>query len=292
MRSAKLVFAGAVLVSTCAAIAQVAPVAGSSASTTSVFRDPFTGRTFQQQLVNVTVPTTVYEDKAVKQTYYEAQQRTSQVKHQQVVYVPQQSYVVETRLRGRWNPFRRPVYTYHYRPVTRWTPTIRDVMVPVTTQQFVPRERTVYVRQPVQRNQVTQQVVTTEIPSSTLPAAVPNQRFGQTLYAMQPQPRIRWPILARQQMLARPPSGMIASALPPRTFRQAPMVATAAPSTYGRSLLGDRMLANNVRPVAGWRPGSVVNPGANYAAPLRTAANPTYSGRSSLQAGMAPTVLR
>ena len=119
--------------------------------------------------MSVAVPQTTWETKEVTQTVYEPQVVTRNVPVHETVYVPQTRYILQSRVRGRWNPFRQPVTTYEYRPVTSWVPTTRTVNQAITSQQWVARQRTVQVPTPVQRTVAQQQLVQTEIPQ---PAAV------------------------------------------------------------------------------------------------------------------------
>lgn len=157
-----------------------------------IVSDPMTGRTYQQQLVSVQVPTTKWETKPVAQTVYEPTLVTKVIPTQQTVFVPQTNHVLQQRVRGRLNPFRQPYYTYRYRPVTTWTPVTQTVNTAVTTQQWIAKQQTVYVQQPVQKMETQQQLVQTEIPSPS-----------GTMLATRP-PLITVPLLARQRVLPWP----------------------------------------------------------------------------------------
>ena len=232
-----------------------APLPGSTDNAAAkIIRDPMTGRTYRQELVTVSVPTTTWESKPVTQTVYEPTYVTRYVTTQNVVYVPQQSYVLQQRVRGRLNPFRQPYYVYRYRPVTQWVASLQTQQTPVTSTQWVARQQTNYVPQAVQKNVVQQQLVTTEIPSA-LPGVV---------IAAQPAPRLRIPLLARQRPLLAAPPLLAAN--------------TTVVPAYSRTAVG-----SGLRPIAA---------AAAYSAPLRTAAISGYSTRDPVQSGMAATVLR
>ena len=229
------------------------PAAGSSQNS-SIIRDPATGRWYRQELVNVQVPVSRWESQPVTQNVLVSSTTTRQVPTQQTVYVPQTDYLIQSKLRGVWNPFRRPTYTYHFQPVTRWTPTTRTVNQPEVRQQWTPQQQTVYVPKLVQRMETQQQLRQTEIAP---PAGA--------LYASQPAPLIRIPLLAQQRMLPWQP---VRGTIPPA--------------------------ANGLRPATSQRviPPAVV---PTYQAPLRTASANSATGasvRDAMQSGMAATVLR
>ena len=226
-----------------------------------IVRDPSTGRLYRQQLVNVTVPTVQWESKPVTQTVYEPKLTTKNVAVQQTVYAPVTQYVMQPRLKGWWNPFRQPVTSYEFQPVTTWLPQNRAVNTPLTTQEWVPRQQTVYVPQAVQKMETQQQLVQTEIPQ---PGGLPVSAIAQ-----QRPPLFRIPVLAQQRVLPWPPvnSGSLASS--PDALANNGGLPVASPS-----------------PIAGLRPSS-------YAAPLRTASAVAGSQmRDQLQSGMSATVLR
>lgn len=262
------------------AAASSSPANPSQNGKSRIVQDPYTGRTYRQEVVDVKVPTTRWEQKAVTQTYYEPVTTTKYVTTQQVVYVPQQTYALQSYMVGRWNPFRNPALAYYYRPVTNWIPALQNQQVPLTSQNFVPKQRTVYVSQPVQREETTQQIVTTEIPSQgVITPAGPNQVQPNVMYASQPAPRVRIPILANQTPLT---SFAANTSSAWNTSRNSLAAVTPRP-------LANPGVATGLRPIA--------NAAANYrsttySAPMRTASAAASLGRDPLQSGMSATVLR
>lgn len=228
-----------------------------TANPTWLVRDPLSGRIFRQKLVEVSVPTTRWETKAVKTTVYEPQLVTETVAEQRSIYRPQTDYVMQPRIRGWWNPFRQPVQTYEFVPVTTWRTETQAVRRRVPVQKWVAKEQTVYRLEPVERVETRQQLVMSEVPQHTM---------GQvgTMLAIRP-PLVNWPILAQQRMLPWP-SGDRLQVPPP----------SSSPS-------GLRPIANGMA--------SVVS--GSYQAPLRSASSSNDSSfRDASQAGMAATVLR
>lgn len=243
-----------------------------------IIYDPATGRRYRQQLVDVQVPTTTWQTKAVPQTFYEPQVSTRYVNVPRTVYVPQQTQVLQSRVVGLWNPFRQPRAAYEYVPVTRWVPRTQNQQVPMTSQNWVAKQRTVYVSEPVQKTKTQQQVVTTELPS----VGVPSQTNPTLMYAMQPAPRLRIPILARQQVL---PSALLPSRPPAIGY---PATQLGVPPT--------RLAAAPTQPIsAGFQPLTAAAnaiTGNQNRAPLRAASRAPSQVRDSLQSGMSATVLR
>ncbi|MFN3190959.1 MAG: hypothetical protein ACE361_10590 [Aureliella sp.] len=260
-----------------------------------VVRDPVTGRLFQQQIQSVQVPVVRWESKPQTQTVYEPEVSTRYVAVPQLTYVPVSSQVLYPVTRGLWNPFRTPVQAYEYRTVTQYQPRVQNYSVPVSTQKWVPKKQTIYVPQPVQRTETRQQVVTTEIPGnrpvshSTIPPANAN------LYAAQPSPRLRIPILARQSYLHSDPTSLSTQSAFP-TYLTAPVTA----GYPGGSPLQNRRLAfasvpgtsepARLRPVAEPSAISGLNPPRSNP-PYRTASRGSFS-RDTSQSGMSATVLR
>ncbi|MEZ6134364.1 MAG: hypothetical protein R3C53_05570 [Pirellulaceae bacterium] len=233
------------------------PTSGSNAAV--IVRDPRTGRLFRQQIVSVSVPTVEWESKPVTQTVYEPQLTVKNVPTQQTIYTPVTQVVIQPKVVGLWNPFRQPVMTYEYKPVTTWVPQTQTVSQAVTSQQWVPKQQTVYVPQPVQKMQTQQQLVQTEIPQPTTPAAQPLYANVNSSRA----PLVSIPLLARQRMLPWPAQTNVSPA---------PLA----------------NVANGLRPVTS----SIarLSP-SNYSAPMRTASSQT-AARDGMQTGMTATVLR
>ena len=243
-----------------------------------IIYDPTTGRRYRQQLVDVQVPTTSWQTKAVPQTYYVPQVSTRYVNVPRTVYVPQQTQVLQSRVVGLWNPFRQPRMAYEYVPVTQWVPRTQNQQVPLTSQNWVAKQRTVYVSEPIQKTKTQQQVVTTELPS----AGAPSPANPTLMYAMQPAPRLRIPILARQQVL---PSALLPSRPPAIGFPTTPLgapptrLAAAPAQPLSTGLLPLAAAANAIS-------------GNQNRAPLRTASRAPSQMRDSLQSGMSATILR
>jgi hypothetical protein len=230
-----------------------------------VFRDPVTGRTYRQELKTINVPSTQWQNKPITRTVYERQVTTRYVPTTRVVYAPVQTYALTQSVRGWWNPFRSPYHAYSYQPVTAWQPTLQHQTVPVTREKWVPKQQTVYVPEPVKKTEVRQQLVTTEIPSSV--------HTPQLLYARQPAPRLRIPLLAKQQVFPLRSSPSPTVGLASMSGPQAP---TSVSSTRLRAV-GSAAASATSR---------------DYAAPLRTASTAPTLSRDAIQTGMSATILR
>ena len=89
------------------------------------------------------VPVTVMQNQ--QQTVYTQQLTTNTLNHQQLYCVPTTTYQWDSRLRGRWNPFITPYWTYNLRPVTTWSTQVANVQIPVNQVAWVPQTRTVQV---------------------------------------------------------------------------------------------------------------------------------------------------
>lgn len=96
-----------------------------------------------RQVVTETVPTTVMQDR--QQTVYTQQVTTQNLTHQQNYVVPVTQYQMVSTLRGRWNPFVTPYWTYNLEPVTTWHNTVANVQIPVSQVTWVPQSQTVQV---------------------------------------------------------------------------------------------------------------------------------------------------
>ena len=251
-------------------------------------RDPRTGRLYQQQVVNVSVPTVHWETKQVTQTVLAPRFVTREVPVQQTVYTPRTQMVLQPSLRGWWNPFRQTT-AYVARPVTSWVASTTTVNQKVTQQEWAPQQRSVTVQQPVTRMQTQQQIVQTEIPqpSHVTPAV------SQASYSAR-QPLFRLPILARQRMLPWQPIGS-SQAFQQSSFIQ-PNYAAASSSSAPATTYPNRFNNSGLRPIAAASNAIATMQSSNYTAPLRTATtNSTSStayGRDPMQSGMSATVLR
>ena len=89
------------------------------------------------------VPVTEMQERT--QTVYAQQLTTNTINHQQLYCVPNTTYRWDTRLRGRWNPFVTPYWTYNLRPVTTWSTQVANVQIPMNQVAWVPQTRTVQV---------------------------------------------------------------------------------------------------------------------------------------------------
>lgn len=129
-------------------VVALALVCGLSAGTTfgQQVREVVENGVRYQETTQVTqrqVPVTVMQDR--QQTVY-AQQLTSNTLNQQQLYcVPNTTYQWDSQLRGRWNPFVTPYWTYNLRPVTTWSTQVANVQIPVSQVAWVPQTRTVQV---------------------------------------------------------------------------------------------------------------------------------------------------
>jgi hypothetical protein len=129
-----------------------------------VVRDPTTGRMFHQQLADVNVPMVRWESKPVTTTVMQPQWVTQVIPQTQTVYQPQTQTLLQPYWIGRWNPFRQPTLAYRLVSTTSWHPVHSTTNRVIATQQWVPKQQTVQVPQPVAQSQVVQQLVQTEIP--------------------------------------------------------------------------------------------------------------------------------
>ena len=96
-----------------------------------------------RRVVQRQVPTTVMQDR--QQTVLTPQIVTDTVNHQQLYNVPVTQYQLTSQLKGRWNPFVTPYWTYKLEPVTRWHQQVASVPVPVSRMSWVQQTRTVQV---------------------------------------------------------------------------------------------------------------------------------------------------
>lgn len=252
---------------------------GSPEQRSWVVRDPTTGRLYQQELVTRTVPTTQWEVRAVPTTVYEAKQVVTTVPRQQVTYTPATQYVMQSRLKGWWNPLKQPVQAYEFVPVTTWQPQTQTVQQPVTTTQWVPKQQMVYVPQAVQRDQTQQQIVSREIPQ-------PNGGYPPSMYAPGSLPATTLPpatMMAAQQnpMLARPLVNIPLFARQPSSSWNN----TTWPTNVSNPIASSGF-NNGLRPIT-----NAIAP--TYSAPLQTASSANSQlARDPMQTGMSATVLR
>jgi len=145
----------------CAALALVCGLCVGSAFAQSVKIVERNGIRYQEttRITQRQVPVTVMQDR--QQTVYSQQLTTNTLNHQQLYCVPNTSYQWDSRLRGRWNPFATPYWTYNLRPVTTWSTQVANVQIPVNQVAWVPKTTTVQV--PVTAYRTAEEEVTTRI---------------------------------------------------------------------------------------------------------------------------------
>lgn len=120
-----------------------------------------------RQVTQRQVPVTVMQNQS--QTVYTQQLTTNTLNHQQLYCVPTTTYQWDSRLRGRWNPFITPYWTYNLRPVTTWSTQVANVQIPVNQVAWVPQTRTVQV--PVTTYRTAEEETVTRVALSNSPAA-------------------------------------------------------------------------------------------------------------------------
>jgi len=132
------------------------------------------------------IPVTVLQDR--QQTVYTQQLTTNTLNHQQLYCVPNTTYQWDSRLRGRWNPFMTPYWTYNLRPVTTWNTQVANVQIPVNQVAWVPQTQTVQV--PVTAYRTAEEKTITSValnatsaPSSSLANARPLSNRSATIAA-------------------------------------------------------------------------------------------------------------
>jgi len=111
------------------------------------------------------VPVTQMENR--EQTVYAQQLTTNTLNQQQLYCVPKTSYQWDSRLRGRWNPFATPYWTYNLRPVTTWNTQVANVQIPVNQVAWVPQTKTVQV--PVTTYRTAEEVIETRVAMNDVP---------------------------------------------------------------------------------------------------------------------------
>ncbi len=206
---------------------------GNGASTTSpptLYRDPYTGQLYQQELHTVDVPVTNWQRKLVNRTVVTPQTVVENQQVPQTYYVAKTEYVLQTKLKGWWNPFAQPTYAYEYVPVTRWIPQTQMVTRQVPTVKMLAQTEQVPVDEPVQSTQKLTQVVMRPLPANAQPggALPPNPQLANVQPA-NPQQQFTAPRLAA--------SNAYANSLPPAQFRPASSVQPSYgyQNAYGRS---------------------------------------------------------
>jgi hypothetical protein len=101
----------------------------------------------------------------------ESQVVTKKVPQQRTLYVPQTRYVMQPKVRGWWNPVGKGVNSYDFVPVTSWQATSQTIEQPVQVQEWVAKQQVVYVPRLVSAVSTQQQLVQSEVPSSTHPTS-------------------------------------------------------------------------------------------------------------------------
>lgn len=234
--------------------------AGGSISQSSLFRDPATGALYKQEIHTVDVPTTRWQTKLVDRTISIPQTVIENVQVPQTIYVPRTEYVMEQKLKGRWNPFSQPTYAYEYVPVTRWLAQTQMVTRQVSSTKIVARTEQVAVYEPVPTTEKVQRTVVTLVQPGNSSLAYPLPFRGQAYQATafpapanvsygNQQPLIASvPLLSKQRVLpAWQPGTLLAAPVSAfRSIAQVPAMPTAqagyaAPMTVATRPDGSRM---------------------------------------------------
>ena len=227
----------------------------------TLIRDPRTGRLYKQELQTFDQPVTRWQRKVVDRTVATPQTVIENHQVPQTTYVARTEYVMQSRLKGWWNPFTQPTYAYEYVPVTRWVPQTQLVTQQVPTVKMISRTEQIAIDEPIQTTERVQRLVTTEVnPSASSIAAQPVSApvfasypasytpAGYPYSSMQAQPLIaRVPILSQQRMLPWQPGTLLtAPASQLRSIVRSNPYATSNQSTYSAPM--------NVasRPTSGW----------------------------------------
>ena len=132
----------------------------------TVFRDPRTGQLIQQEFKTVDQPVTTWQRKFVDRTVVTPQTVIENQQVPQTYYVAKTEYVMQSKLKGWWNPFAQPTYAYEYVPVTRWVPQTQMVARQVPTVKMLASTEKVAIDEPVQTMQKVTQVVTKPLPAN------------------------------------------------------------------------------------------------------------------------------
>ena len=111
------------------------------------------------RVVKRQIPVTVMQDR--QQTVYAQQITTKNLTQQHLCCVPTTQYQWQSQLRGRWNPFVTPYWTYNLRPVTTWHQQVANVQIPVSSVAWVPQTKTVQV--PVTQYRTAEETITTRV---------------------------------------------------------------------------------------------------------------------------------
>ena len=293
--------------------ASTAPSAATAtASPPTIYRDPYTGQLYQQELQTVEQPVTTWQRKLVDRTVVTPQTVIENQQVPQTYYVAKTEYVLQTKLKGWWNPFAQPTYAYEYVPVTRWVPQTQMVTRQVPTVKMLAKTEQVPVDEPVQTTQKVTHVVTRPLP--------PNAAGGAAATAgVLPPGAVTTNAYAYNQPSAYQRPAVVAQ---PRAWT-APAYANNRPYAYtntgvsGRSN-GQPLVASvplfGRQPTQSFQPGTLLTAPINglrdivrattapltgqssyssYTPPMNIAAQPNSAwGRDLNQAGLPPTVVR
>ena len=103
------------------------------------------GITYRETRRTVQRPVSETRLEQVERTVYRWQRSSETHQSTRTWCSPTTEYRCEPYLVGRWNPFVRPYFAYHYVPCTRWEQKTEVVDVPVTCCRLVPETRKVDV---------------------------------------------------------------------------------------------------------------------------------------------------
>ncbi len=291
--------------------AQVNAAAPNTATTQpTIYRDPYTGQLYQQEIKTVEQPVTTWQRKLVDRTVVTPQTVIENQQVPQVSYVAKTEYVLQSKLKGWWNPFAQPTYAYEYVPVTRWVPQTQMVTRQVPTVKMLAKTEQVPVDEPVQTTQKVTQVV-----MRPLPAGAPAGNVANNMAGVLPPGAVTTNQYAANVYGANTrATSQLAYQAPPYQ-RPAPVYTNA--NAYGRS--NAQPLVASV-PLFGRQPTQTFQPGtlltapmnglrdivrattapfkgqsnySSYAQPMNIASQPNANwGRDFNQAGMPATVVR
>lgn len=238
-----------------AGASQAAGSQSAQPQTNAVYRDPRTGQLYQQELQTVEQPVTTWQRKLVSRTVVTPQTVIENQQVPQTYYVAKTEYVLQSKLKGWWNPLAQPTYAYEYVPVTRWVPQTQMVTKQVSTVKMLATQEQVPVDEPVQTTQkVTQVVMRPLAPGGTVggQAALPAGAITTEAYASNGRVAVGVPSYQRPAAMGQPyiaPRGGYGY----------------ASNVYGAS--NSQPLVASV-PILGRQPSQTVQPGALLKAPL------------------------
>lgn len=220
-----------------------------------VYRDPRTGQLYQQETQTIDQPVTRWERKLVNRTVVTPQTVIENQQVPQTYYVAKTEYVLQSKLKGWWNPLAQPTYAYEYVPVTRWVPQTQMVTKQVPTVKMLATQEQVPIDEPVQTTQKVTQIVMRPLPSNSAApttGALPPGAITTSAYAFNAQPRSVPPIYQRPAVFSQPQIS------PPSTYAYA---------SRGYAPSNAQPLVPSV-PILGRQPSQAVQPGTLLKAPL------------------------